>query len=153
MAGRQPPGVARPLLRATLVDNLRLAAEACARAGLELCLEPLNRVDYPDIFLSGTAEAVEVIEAVGAPNLRLQFDCYHLHLMEGDLLGTLERLLPRIGHIQIADVPDRHEPGSGEIPYGRLFALLDRLGYAGWVGAEYRPSRRTEETLSWLPDQ
>jgi hydroxypyruvate isomerase len=151
MAGRQPPGADPGQLRATLVDNLRLAARACASAGLELSLEPLNTTDHPDIFIRGTRQAMEIIDEVGATNLRLQFDCYHLHLMEGDLERSLQRLLPRIGHIQIGDVPGRHEPGTGEIAYPRIFELLDRLGYEGWVGAEYRPSKRTEETLTWLP--
>jgi hydroxypyruvate isomerase len=151
MAGRRPPGVYPKELRATLIENLRLAGRTCAQAGLEVCLEPLNSADYPDIFLSGTEQAVEIMDAVGASNLRLQFDGYHLQTMGEDLAVTLERLLPLIGHVQIGDVPGRGEPGSGTIPYPALFALLDRLGYAGWVGAEYRPSRRTEETLGWLP--
>ena len=150
MAGRQPPGADPQRLRATLVENLKRASEACARAGLELTLEPLNSADTPDIFVRGSAQAVAIIEEVGAPNLRLQFDCYHLQRMEGALEQSLERLLRLVGHIQIGDVPGRHEPGSGEIPYGAIFALVDRLGYGGWVGAEYRPSRRTEETLGWF---
>lgn len=150
MAGRAPDGVDHRTLRATLVDNLRHAAAACAGAGLELTLEPLNSVDNPDIFVRGSSQASQLIGEVGAPNLRLQFDCYHLQIMEGDLEWSLESLLPRIGHIQIGDVPGRHEPGSGQIPFAALFALLDRLGYQGWVGAEYRPSRRTEETLAWF---
>jgi hydroxypyruvate isomerase len=151
MAGRQPAGADPHRLHATLVQNLRLATAACARAGLEVCLEPLNTRDHPDIFLRGSQQALALIEEVGASNLRLQFDCYHLQLMEGGLAVALERLLPSIGHIQIGDVPGRHEPGSGEIDYPTIFALLDRLGYRGWVGAEYHPSRPTEETLGWLP--
>jgi hydroxypyruvate isomerase len=150
MAGRQPSGVDPDRVRATLVQNLRVAAAACAAAGLEVCLEPLNDRDNPDIFVRGTQQALALIDEVGAPNLNLQFDCYHMQIMEGGLLAALERLLPRIGHIQIGDVPGRHEPGSGELPYPALFALLDRLGYQGWVGAEYHPSKRTEETLGWF---
>jgi hydroxypyruvate isomerase len=150
MAGRQPPGVDPDRVRATLVQNLRLAAAACAGAGLELCLEPLNSTDNPDIFVRGTQQALAVIDEVGAANLRLQFDCYHMQIMEGGLAPALERLLPRIGHVQIGDVPGRHEPGSGGVPYPALFALLDRLGYPGWVGAEYHPSQRTEDTLGWF---
>ena len=153
MAGRQPAGADPASLRATLVANLRLAAEACARHGLEVTLEPLNTSDLPDIFVHGTAQALAILDEAGAPNLRLQFDCYHLQIMEGALESALPRLLPRIGHIQLGDVPGRHEPGTGTIPYPRLFALLDRLGYQGWVGAEYHPSRRTEETFGWLPVQ
>jgi hydroxypyruvate isomerase len=149
MAGRRPPGADATALRATLVENLRYAARACAAAGLGVTVEPLNTTDYPDIFVSGSAQAIELIREVGADNLHLQFDCYHLQIMEGDLAAALERLLPVIGHVQIGDVPGRHEPGSGAIDYPALFARLDRLGYAGWVGAEYHPSRRTEETLAW----
>jgi hydroxypyruvate isomerase len=151
MAGRQPAGADPRRLRDTLVENLRLAAEACAGAGLEVTLEPLNTTDIPDIFVRGSQQAIDLIEAAGAPNLRLQFDCYHLQLMEGALESSLERLLPRIGHIQIGDVPGRHEPGTGGIPYPRIFALLDRLGYSGWVGAEYHPSQRTDLTFGWMP--
>jgi hydroxypyruvate isomerase len=150
MAGRQPPGAEPEHLRATLVENLRFTAEACARADLELTLEPLNGTDYPDIFVRGTEQALSLIGETGAPNLSLQFDCYHMGIMEGALAPSLERLLPRIGHIQIGDLPGRHEPGSGQLPYPALFALLDRLGYQGWVGAEYHPSGRTEETLGWF---
>jgi len=151
MAGRQPAGADPRALRETLVENLRLAARTCAAAGLEVTLEPLNTTDLPDIFVRGTHQALELIDEAGAPNLRLQFDCYHLSIMEGELEASLERLLPRIGHIQVADVPGRHEPGSGTIDYPPIFALLDRLGYDGWVGAEYFPSRRTEETFAWMP--
>ena len=136
--------------RATLVDNLRFAAAACAVAGLEVCLEPLNPVDDPLFFLTGCAAAMEIIHAVAAPNLRLQFDCYHRQLAEGDVEGWLVRAAPLLGHVQVGDVPGRHEPGSGRIPYPRLFSLLDDVGYSGWVGAEYHPSRPTEETLSWM---
>jgi hydroxypyruvate isomerase len=150
MAGRAPAGADERTLRATLVENLRQAAAACASAGLELTLEPLNSADNPDIFVRGSRQAEELIAEVGAANLRLQFDCYHLQIMEGGLSDSLARLLPLIGHVQIGDVPGRHEPGSGQIPFPELFALLDGLGYRGWVGAEYRPSRRTEETLAWF---
>jgi hydroxypyruvate isomerase len=150
MAGRQPPGADPDRLRATLVQNLRLAAQSCAEAGLEVTLEPLNTDDYPDILVRGTGQALALIDEVGASNLGLQFDCYHLQIMEGGLASSLERLLARIGHIQIGDVPGRHEPGTGAIPYPALFALLDRLGYQGWVGAEYHPSKQTEETLGWF---
>jgi hydroxypyruvate isomerase len=149
MAGRIPAGADPARLRDTLVDNLRFAARAFAGAGLTLCLEPLNALEDPVIFVRGSQQAVDIIRDVGEPNLRLQFDCYHLQLMEGSLPETIARFFPLIGHVQIADAPGRHEPGTGEIDYPALFALLDRLGYAGWVGAEYRPSRPTPETLAW----
>jgi hydroxypyruvate isomerase len=151
LAGKRPEGADPALLRNTLIENLRFAARAFARAQLTLCVEPINTVDAPGFFLDRSQPTVELLREVGEPNLRLQFDCYHLHMMKEDLLDGLTRLLPVIGHIQVSDVPGRHEPGSGEIDYPRLFAHLDALGYAGWVGAEYRPSRRTEETLQWMP--
>lgn len=150
MAGRRPPGADPRELRATLVENLRLATRACADAGLEVTLEPLNTVDVPDIFVNSSQQAVDIIHDVGADNLGLQFDCYHLQLMEGSLSASLARLMPMIRHIQIGDVPGRHEPGTGAIAYPSLFALIDQLGYRGWVGAEYRPDRPTEDTLAWL---
>jgi hydroxypyruvate isomerase len=153
MAGRQPAGADPRVLRETLIANLGLAAEAAARAGLEVTLEPLNTTDCPDIFVRGSEQALEIMRAVGADNLRLQFDCYHLEIMQGDLDASLERLLPLIGHIQIGDVPGRHEPGTGQIRYDQLFRQLDLLGYGGWVGAEYHPSGRTEDSFAWLQRQ
>jgi hydroxypyruvate isomerase len=150
MAGRAPAGAEPDRLRATLVDNLRLAAAACAEAGLEVMLEPLNDADLPDIYVKGTAQAVDIIREVGAANLRLQFDCYHLTVMGEPIAATLERLLPLVGHIQIGDVPGRHEPGTGDVRYDQIFKAIDLLGYGGWVGAEYRPSGRTDDSFGWL---
>jgi hydroxypyruvate isomerase len=149
LAGRAPAGASRAELLAVLKQNLRFAARSFAAAGLTVCLEPINSIDVPDFLLTGSQAAVDVISEVGEPNLKLQYDCYHLELMEGDLPATISRLLPVIGHVQIADVPGRHEPGTGRIPYPQLFAHLDRIGYRGWVGAEYRPSQRTEDTFAW----
>jgi hydroxypyruvate isomerase len=151
MAGRQPAGADPAALRRTLVGNIRFAARQLARAGLTLNLEPLSTVEFPDIFVRGSAQAVDIIREVAEDNVRLQFDAYHMHIMEGDVPGRLAALLPLIGHVQFADVPGRHEPGTGEVDHRALFSHLDALGYTGWVGAEYRPSRRTEETLAWLP--
>jgi hydroxypyruvate isomerase len=151
MAGRVPAGADPAELRATLVANLRFAARAFARAGLTLCLEPLNALEDPVIFVRGSQQAVDIIRDVAEDNLKLQLDCYHLQLMEGDLPATITRFAPLLGHVQIADVPGRHEPGSGTIDHPALFTLLDGLGYAGWVGAEYHPSKATAETLGWLP--
>jgi hydroxypyruvate isomerase len=151
IAGVRPPGADGDVLRATLVANLRFAARAFAGAGLTLCLEAINERDVPGFFLCSAALAVEVIGEVGADNLRLQFDCYHMQIIEGDPAASLDRLFPLVGHVQFADAPGRHEPGTGTIPYDRLFAQLDGLGYRGWVGAEYHPSKkRTEDTLGWL---
>ncbi len=137
----------------TLVDNLRFAAAVTQRAGIRLLLEPLNRRDNPGFLVATTAEAMRVIDAVGSRNLFLQYDVYHAQVMEGDLARTLEAHLPHIGHVQIADNPGRHEPGTGEIRFDFLFGRLRELGYAGWIGCEYRPSGgagATEESLGWL---
>lgn len=137
-----------PDARAAYVENLRwAAAKAPDRT---LVIEPINSRDIPGYFLNRSDEAVAIIEAVGAPNLRLQFDLYHAQIMEGDLTRRLERLMPLIGHVQIAGVPDRNEPDAGEVNFPHLFATLDRLDYAGWVGCEYRPAGRTEDGLAWF---
>lgn len=135
------------------VDNLRYAAQALAKHQLDLLIEPINTRDIPGYFLRRTGQALRVIETVGADNLFLQFDCYHMQIMEGDLAHSLTAMLPSIRHVQIADTPGRHEPGTGEINYPFLFAHLDRIGYDGWVGCEYRPSSTTAESLScFAPD-
>jgi hydroxypyruvate isomerase len=115
-----------------------------------LVTEPINPFDMPGFFLTRSAEALAVIDETRAGNLKLQYDVYHMQRMEGELALTMEKLLPRIGHIQIAGNPGRHEPDVGEINYPYLLARLDALGYSGWVGAEYKPLRRTEEGLGWL---
>lgn len=135
----------------TYIDNLRYAARRLAAEDIELLIEPINPRDMPGYLLASQHEALAIIAAVDEPNLRLQCDLYHLQIISGDLSRTLERDLDRIGHVQIAGVPDRHEPDCGEIAYPAIFALLDRLGYAGWVGCEYRPRGRTEDGLGWLP--
>jgi hydroxypyruvate isomerase len=150
MAGYVPPGADPAAVEATLIENLRLAAGETARAGLQLLLEPLNTHDRPGLFLTGSAQALTIMDAVGADNLRLQADCYHLWRMGEDLLPTLSALLPRVGHIQVADVPGRHQPGSGEIPYPEIFTMLGARGYSGWIGAEYHPRGRSEDSLGWL---
>jgi hydroxypyruvate isomerase len=149
LAGRLPVGTDPAKAHATLVENVRFAARAFADAGLTLCLEALNTVDVPGFLLHGSQQVAALIREVGEDNVKLQFDCYHMEIMEGDLRASLERLLPIIGHVQFADVPGRHEPGTGRVDYAALFSHLDRIGYRGWVGAEYRPSRRTPESLAW----
>ncbi len=150
LAGIAPPDVAPQRLRETLVSNLRFAAARLGEAGLRLLVEPINTRDMAGFYLGHTRQALEVIDAVGARNLDLQYDAYHMQVMEGDLAVTLERNLVRIGHVQIADNPGRHEPGTGEIDYGFLLAHLDRIGYQGWVGCEYRPAAGTEAGLGWM---
>ncbi|HEY5790889.1 MAG TPA: 2-oxo-tetronate isomerase [Gammaproteobacteria bacterium] len=149
MAGIPAAGCDPREATAVYVANLRHAAARLAARGRTLLVEPINTRDMPGYFLSRQEQARELIELVGAPNLRLQFDVYHCQVMQGDLTRRLEELLPLIGHVQVADVPERHEPGSGEINYAHLFRTLDRLGYAGWVGCEYRPAGTAEAGLGW----
>ena len=149
LAGIVPDGVSQAAARETFVANLRHGASKLERAGIRLLIEAINTRDIPGFFLTRTAQAVEIIEAVGSPNLFVQYDVYHMQIMEGDLTKTIERELPRIAHIQVADPPARHEPGTGEINYPFLFDVIDRLGYAGWIGCEYKPQGRTEDGLGW----
>ena len=149
LAGKAPANVAVDLVRRTLVDNLRFAAAALKPAGLKLLIEPINVFDIPGFYLHTTAQALDILDEVGADNAFVQYDIYHAQRMEGELAATLERCLPRIGHVQLADNPGRHEPGTGEINYAFLFAHLDRIGYRGWVGCEYKPATTTEAGLAW----
>ena len=140
----------RALARATFVSNLRLAAREAQSRGVELTIEPINPRDIPGYFLNTQAEAHAIRDEVGAANLKVQMDLYHAQIVEGDLSEKLKRWLPHIGHIQIAGVPGRHEPDEGEIDYRHLFALIDELGYTGWVGCEYRPRNGTVAGLGWM---
>lgn len=146
----------RPAARDTFVRNLRNAAPVFAKHGLDLLIEPLNPQDMPGYFLSRIDEAVALLDEVGEPNLKLQFDVYHRQMTEGDVVRGLREHFPCIGHIQIANVPGRHEPDFGELNYPFLFEVLDELGYDGWVGCEYRPRAGTVSGLGWfraLPPQ
>jgi hydroxypyruvate isomerase len=136
-------------LREVLVSNLRFAASALAQHGIKLLIEPINTLDIPGFFLCRTAQAVELISEVRSPNLFIQYDVYHMQIMEGDLARTLQRHLDRIAHVQLADNPGRHEPGTGEINYSYLFKHLDSIGYRGWIGCEYKPRTTTVESLGW----
>ena len=149
-AGKLPEGVAPAFAHETFVANLRYAAAELDRHGLRLLIEPINTFDVPDYFLMGSRQAAGIIAECGAPNLFMQYDVYHMQRMEGELAGTLRALLPLIKHIQIADTPGRHEPGTGEINYPFLFALLDEIGYEGWIGCEYSPATTTTTGLGWL---
>ena len=149
LAGIAPAGVPEAEVRATLVANLRYAAAELKRAGLKLLVEPINTFDIPGFYVSRTTQALALLDEVGADNVFLQYDVDHAQRMEGDLGNTLSRHLTRIGHIQIADNPGRHEPGTGEINYPWLFRHLDALGYNGWVGCEYKPEAATEAGLGW----
>ena len=149
LAGIASAEAAPELLFETLVENLRFAAARLAAAGMTLLVEPINPRSVPGFFLNTSRQALETIEAAGAPNLMLQYDIFHMQIVEGDLAKTIERLLPRIGHMQLADVPDRHEPGTGEINFDFLLPHIDRLGYRGWIGCEYIPKADTVEGLRW----
>ena len=150
LAGITPPGVDHHQARATFVGNLRGAARRLEDAGIRLLIESINTRDIPGFFLRTTAQALDIIGEAGSANLFLQYDVYHMQIMEGDLAMTIQNNLDRIAHVQIADNPGRHEPGTGEINYDFLFDFLDRIGYAGWVGCEYKPAAGTEPGLVWM---
>ncbi len=149
MAGNVPESERRDA-RATFAANLRAAVAKAAPHGLTLLLEPLNRVDNPGYFYSTLEEATSLIEELGLPSLKLQFDIYHVARSEGDVLRKLERYLPLIGNVQIAAVPSRAEPDEGEIAYRTVLESVDALGYSGWVGCEYRPRGDTDAGLHWM---
>lgn len=132
------------------VDNLKYACAAAAPLGITILIEPLNKYDAPGYFLTTTDQALAIIETVGTPNLKLMFDCYHVQLMEGDLTNRIVALLPSIGHIQFASVPDRGAPDHGEVDYSHIFDLIGSLGYEVPLGAEYKPGRDTDDTLGWM---
>ncbi|KHA54215.1 hydroxypyruvate isomerase family protein [Sulfitobacter geojensis] len=136
----------------TFVENLRYACEKAAPYGITILIEPLNRYDAPGYFLTTTDQALAVIVDVGVSNLKLMFDCYHVQLMEGDLTHRIETLLPSIGHIQFASVPDRGAPDHGEVNYTHIFSTIARLRYDAPLGAEYKPGGDTDATLSWMND-
>ncbi|HTN62407.1 MAG TPA: 2-oxo-tetronate isomerase [Devosia sp.] len=150
LAGIAPAGATRDELEAVLVENLRYAAGKLQDAGIRLLIEPINQRDIPGFFLTGTDHAERVLEQVGSDNLLIQYDFYHVQIMQGDLVSGYLRLQHKIGHVQIADNPGRGEPGSGEINYPYIFDALDQAGYAGWVGAEYKPRAGTSQGLTWL---
>jgi hydroxypyruvate isomerase len=150
LAGKAPAGVDDASLRRTFVANLRFAAAEFRKAGLNLLIEPINRYDIPGFYLNTTAQALSILDEVGADNAYVQYDIYHAQRMEGELANTLSAQLARIGHIQLADNPGRHEPGTGEINYAYLFKHLDRIGYKGWIGCEYKPAAGTEAGLGWI---
>lgn len=150
LAGKAPAGVDPQLLHDTFVSNLQYAAGELQKAGLKLLIEPINTFDILGFYLSKTAQGIAILDAVGADNAFLQYDIYHAQRMEGELGNTIQKYFNRIGHIQLADNPGRNEPGTGEIHYAYLFDLLDRLGYAGYIGCEYKPFKTTEAGLGWM---
>jgi hydroxypyruvate isomerase len=150
LAGKVPSGADETALRRTFVQNLRFAAPRLAAAGVRLLIEPINTYDIPGFYLTRTAQALSIADEVGSDNVFIQYDVYHAQRMEGELAATLSASLPRIAHVQLADNPGRHEPGTGEINYEFLFRHLDAIGYAGFVGCEYKPATTTEAGLGWF---
>ena len=150
LAGKVPAGVDAAVLRRTFVENLRFAAAALSAANIRLLIEPINPFDIPGFYLNRTDAALSILDEVGAANAFVQYDIYHAQRVEGELAATMQKQLARIGHIQLADNPGRNEPGTGEINYPFLFAHLDRIGYDGWIGCEYKPAGNTESGLGWL---
>ena len=150
MAGLVAPTADRIAMRRTFLDNLRYAAHAAAAHGVHCLIEPINTRDIPGYFLNRQDAAHEIRAELGLPNLLVQMDLYHCQIVEGDLAMKIRKYLGGVGHIQIAGVPERHEPDHGEINYPYLFALLDELGYPGWVSGEYRPKAGTSQGLGWL---
>ncbi|HUA76662.1 MAG TPA: 2-oxo-tetronate isomerase [Acetobacteraceae bacterium] len=149
MAGILPPGVAHLTAASVYAANLAWAGEQAGRAGVKVLLEPINHHDMPGYFLNTTRQAAEIIAGIGGENIALQFDIYHCQITEGDVTRRIAALLPLIAHMQIADVPERHEPGTGEIGWEFVFKRIDALGYSGYVGCEYRPAGETEAGLGW----
>lgn len=150
LVGLTPEGVGADRVRRTLVANLRFAAAALDESGVQFVVEMLSHKAVPGFYLVKTTDALQLLEDVNHPNLKLQYDVYHMQIMEGNLIDTLSANMSRIGHIQIADNPGRHEPGTGEINYSNVFAAIDEAGYKGWIGCEYAPAGTTEEGLGWL---
>ena len=152
LAGITPEGVAEEAVRETLVKNVRFAAEELEKAGIKLLLEAINYKDMPGFHLNNSEQTMAVIEEVGHSNVQYQYDIYHMQRMEGDLIVTIESLIDSIGHMQLADNPGRHEPGTGEINFPVLFKAIDATGYQGWIGCEYIPAGVTEDGLGWIKE-
>jgi hydroxypyruvate isomerase len=150
LAGKIPAGANIDLLRKTFISNLKYASAELKKANIKLLIEPINTYDIPGFYLSRTQQAVEILNEVGSDNLFIQYDIYHAQRMEGELCKTLEANLSNIAHIQLADNPGRNEPGTGEINYVHLFQFIDRIGYKGWIGCEYKPASNTEAGLGWI---
>jgi hydroxypyruvate isomerase len=146
LAGKDAGGESRR----TLVTNLRYAAGELKKAGIKLLVEPINTFDIPGFYLTRTAQALAILDEVGSDNLFVQYDAYHMQRMEGELCATVQKNLPRVAHVQVADNPGRGEPGTGEVNWEFFFAHLDRIGYSGWIGCEYKPATTTDAGLGWL---
>ena len=151
LSGITPNNVDSEIVSQTFIDNLRFAARLLEQSGILLLIEPINTVDIPNFYLSGTQQAVDIIRKVASENLKIQYDIYHMQIMEGNLASKIKQNLGAIGHIQIADNPGRNEPGTGEINFTFLFDFLDAIGYQSWIGCEYKPKGDTVNGLKWLP--
>ncbi len=152
LVGLELEDVTREKQWETAVDNLGFAAEQARTVGVRQVVEPLNSIDTPDFLITSMPEALRLLDDVGSDNLRVQYDVYHMQRMEGNLAATLRRHIDQIGHIQVADSPARHQPGTGEINYPFIFNTLDEIGYDGWIGCEYKPEPTTDASLRWLRD-
>jgi len=150
LVGITPDEVPAEEIRQTLVDNLRFAAIALDKEGIRLLVEPLNNQDIPGFYLVHTQDALQLLEEVNHANIWLQYDIYHMQIMEGNLTRTILDKLARIAHIQLGDNPGRHEPGTGEINFPNLLRFIDEAGYDGWIGCEYKPAGVTEDGLAWV---
>ncbi|MTD27005.1 hydroxypyruvate isomerase [Erwinia sorbitola] len=150
LIGNVDPSLSQHHTDELVIANLSYAAQELADANIRLLIEPINKYDMPNFYLKTSQQAIELIEKIGNPNIYLQYDIYHMQRMEGELTQTMERLLAKISHIQVADNPGRNEPGTGEINYDYIFSALDRMGYSGWIGCEYKPKDTTESGLSWM---
>ncbi|AHY12342.1 MULTISPECIES: hydroxypyruvate isomerase [Citrobacter] len=150
LVGKTPAGFSTEQIQQTLVENLRYAANMLAKEDILLLIEPINHFDIPGFFLTGTHQALALIDSVGCNNIKIQYDIYHMQRMEGELTQTMTTWANKIGHLQIADNPRRGEPGTGEINYDFIFKFIDKSGYDGWVGCEYKPLTTTEAGLSWI---
>lgn len=151
LAGNRVEGLTPAAMRQAMVDNLKAAAPLARAAGITLLIEALNTWESPRYVLDGSRLGLDIVRAVGEPNVRFQYDVYHMQRMEGQLIETIVNNREWIDHVQVADVPGRHEPGTGEIHYANVLQALERSGYEGYVGLEYRPSQSTEASLAWLP--
>jgi hydroxypyruvate isomerase len=150
MAGLKPRGVSEEKMRETYIASLQFAGREFAKHGVTVLIEAINTRDIPGFYLNTSRQALDVMHYAAIPNLKFQYDIYHMQIMEGDLAPTIEKHLDKIGHMQLADTPGRHEPGTGEIHYPFLFQHIDKLSYKGWIGCEYRPAATTEAGLGWV---
>jgi hydroxypyruvate isomerase len=150
MAGLTPKSIAADKIKQTYVDNLRFAADALQKEGIHLLIEPINHIDMPGFHLNYTQQALDIIKEVNHPNIYLQYDIYHAQMLEGNLTKAIRDNIQIIDHLQLADVPGRHEPGTGEINFANLFRFIDEAGFNGWIGCEYRPTGKTEDGLAWI---